>query len=392
MDEDLLEYDFSSGNELMDKDLSDMSADNFHSTSEKSLFDAVFDVIHEGVVVIERNLKISYANYAAKQILGLDNHCVGQRISRVLHQVNWEKHLNPLESLSSSMVRYETELFYPHHCYISYYIVFLPQTKGHSESGNGAFAAVILQDITESLKATERSVEAEKMHALTLLTAGVAHELGNPLNSLGINLQILERVARRIEDAELKDEVNECLDVVQQEVHRLDGIIHHFLRAVRPVPLQVKPISIVKILEEVLAFMKQEIENKCIRWQLKNDITGLPIKGDADQLKQAFFNLIKNAIQAMQDGGELVVACYEKDNFVHISFKDNGAGIPIPLLSRITDPYYSTKSNGTGLGLVIVERIIRAHGGTMSIESREGSGTEFILSIPLDGYRSHLLC
>lgn len=392
MDKDLLEYDLSPENdELMNKDVTEISEDNFCLPSEKSLFDAVFDVIHEGVVVIERNLKISYANYAAKQILGLDNNCVGQRISRVLHQVNWEKHLNPLESLPSSMVRHETELFYPHHCYISYYIVFLPQTQNkHSDSG--AFAAVILQDITESIKATERSVEAEKMHALTLLTAGVAHELGNPLNSLGINLQILGRVARRIEDADLKEEVNECLDVVQQEIHRLDGIIHHFLRAVRPVPLQVKPISIIKILEEVLAFMKQEIENKCITWCLKNDIAGLPVKGDADQLKQAFFNLIKNAIQAMQDGGELLVSCYEKDNFVHISFKDNGGGIPIPILSRITDPYYSTKSNGTGLGLVIVERIIRAHGGTMAIESREGSGTEFILTIPLDGYRSHLLC
>lgn len=357
---------------------------------EKMFFETIFNTIHEGVVVIERNLKISYANYAARQLLGLGDNYTNQRISRILHQVNWEEHLNPTGKIPPTIARHELELFYPSHCYISYYIVFL-ETQEDKNTTNLPFAAIILQDITESIKAKERNLETEKIHTLTLLTAGVAHELGNPLNSLSINLQILKRQLKKIEDPGLQNEVTECLQVAQQEVVRLDGIIHHFLKAVRPVPLQIKPISIIQILNDVINFMKPEIENKKINLSVINEITGLPVKGDADQLKQAFFNLIKNAIQAIYDGGTLVIHCFEKGDFVNICFIDNAGGIPAHILSRITDPYYSTKSNGTGLGLVIVERIIRAHGGSLTIESSEGKGSIFTLQIPLDGYRSKLL-
>ena len=360
---------------------------------EKVFFETVFNTIHEGVVVIDRNLRVSYANYASRRLLGLGEDVVGIRINRFLRDVDWDHFLEAGSAGWPSAVRRELEIFYPEHRHLSFYIVPLNDLAGDAIEGDRAspLVAVILHDITESVQTAEQTLETEKIQALTLLAAGVAHELGNPLNGLNIHLQLLARLLKRADDQELAAEAGELLQVARQEVERLDGIVSNFLRAVRPVPLQLSPLQPATLLLEVLEFMKTEIADRGISVEFHPPERLPSVKADAGQLKQAFFNLVKNAIQAMPNGGRLEVACAADSAWFAIRFADTGPGIPAHVLPHILEPYFTTKENGSGLGLLIVERIVRAHGGELAIESSEGRGATFIVRLPLGERQPRLL-
>jgi len=223
------------------------------------------------------------------------------------------------------------------------------------------------------------------------LAAGVAHEIGNPLNSLNIHLQLLTRSLDRIEDEELRAETEELLNVAAGEIKRLDSIVANFLRAVRPVPLAVVELDVKRLLTEVLEFMRAEIEARRVLVEAAwaDDVPS--VSGDVDQLKQACYNLIKNAVQAMSEGGVLRVGCKTREDFLEVSFADTGGGLTPEELGQMFEPYYTTKPGGTGLGLLIVERIVRSHGGELGIETAPGTGTVFTIRLPLRDRRVRLL-
>ncbi|MBO7532809.1 MAG: hypothetical protein J6T46_02385, partial [Victivallales bacterium] len=149
-----------------------------------------------------------------------------------------------------------------------------------------------------------------------------------------------------------------------------------------PKPPKMEPLDLEKLLKDALEFMRAEIENKKIAVEARVPV-GIPmLLGDADQLTQAAYNLIKNAIQAMSEGGRLMIDVEVDDVHVHVRFADTGPGIDEITLQRLMEPYYTTKSSGTGLGLLIVDRIVRAHGGELTIESRPGEGAAFTISLP----------
>ncbi len=172
------------------------------------------------------------------------------------------------------------------------------------------------------------------------------------------------------------------IEVAVQEVGRLDCIVKNFLEAVRPKPPKMEPLDLEKLLKDALEFMRAEIENKKIAVEARVPV-GIPmLLGDAGQLTQAAYNLIKNAIQAMSEGGRLTIDVEVDDIHVHVRFADTGPGIDEVALQRLMEPYFTTKSSGTGLGLLIVDRIVRAHGGELTIESRPGEGAAFTISLP----------
>jgi len=175
------------------------------------------------------------------------------------------------------------------------------------------------------------------------------------------------------------------------EVARLDGIVTNFLHAVRPVPLTLVPLEVRSVLESTLSFMRQEIENRAVHVQAVFPDHIPRVLGDAAQLHQAFYNLIKNAVQAMSGGGQLQIVCSTRPDFLDVRFVDTGAGISAEQLTHIMDPYYTTKAEGTGLGLLIVERIVRGHGGELGITSEAGAGTVFTVSLPLRERQVRLL-
>ena len=250
--------------------------------------------------------------------------------------------------------------------------------------------AIIMRDITESRRTAEKTIESERLNALTLLAAGVAHDLGNPLNSLNIHLQLMERQARKLKGKE-REELQHSIEICRGEINRLDSIVTQFLRAIRPSRPQLQPENINAIVEEAVRFFSAEIEARdiVVETELRSDLPLLQL--DRGQMKQAFYNVIKNSFEAMKRRGILRIRTDMDESHVRVSFIDTGGGMSAETLSHVFEPYYTTKERGTGLGLLIVRRIVREHGGELAIESTEGKGLALTIRLPFKEQRVRML-
>jgi signal transduction histidine kinase len=371
---------------------------------ERRLFEEIFNALQEGVLVIGGDGMIEYANASAHQLLGLGaSELAGQTLWRLVPglRASFGASLDDgpaaaragpagagqprREAALPAMIR-EFELTYPEARTLRLYLV----PFGDGERGAARRFAVILTDITSDKRTTERRIEDERISSILLLAAGVAHELGNPLNSLTIHLQLLERKLKRLkagpETAALADSVEVC----RGEVRRLDGIISNFLEAVRPRPPDLAETDLTAVLGEVLRFQAKEFANRGVAVEAETSALP-PVMADRNQLKQVFFNLTKNALEAMQPGGELRIKSRVDDDSVFLLFGDSGSGIKQEDVLRLFQPYHTTKPGGHGLGLMIVQRIMREHGGHVGIESKEGVGTIVTLQFPRKDRRVRML-
>jgi signal transduction histidine kinase len=250
--------------------------------------------------------------------------------------------------------------------------------------------AVIMRDITESRRSTEETIHSERLSALTMLAAGVAHELGNPLNSLHIHLQLLERKLRKVPERARKELVG-VVEVAREEIQRLDTIIQQFLGAIRPAQLVTSVEDLNALVRECVDFLQPEIDDRniLVELELRPDLPLLEV--DRTQMKQAVYNVIKNAFQAMRTGGILRIFTDHDDRIVSLTFADTGGGISQENMSKIFEPYFTTKSSGSGLGLLIVRRIVREHGGEIELVSNEGQGLTLTIRLPLHDQRIRML-
>lgn len=347
---------------------------------EKGFLETIFNTLQEGVLVIDQKGKLLYYNSSAENLIGISStSALGEPIAKYLRDFDWK---NILET--GKVVTREIEVTYPEERFLSCYMV--PLSDHHHMIH--AYA-IILHDLTRFRDKTLETIESEKLNALTLLAAGVAHELGNPLNSLNIHFQLLERDLKK--SGQTHQTIQEHLKVVRGEIERLDSIIHQFLQAVRPTALDRHPDAINQVIEESIQVLRPEIQDRDIL--LETDFsTDLPlIEIDRNRMKQVFYNLIKNSIQATRKGGILKIATGANDTHLLIAFMDNGVGIPAENIARLSEPFFTTKPQGTGLGLLIVRRIMREHGGELQIDSKEGVGTTIRLLLPLTEKRVRLL-
>ncbi len=353
---------------------------------ERGLLETILQAVQEGILVLDGEGHITYANRGAEKLLGftLEN-AAGTPVSRYLRDMDWARMANLDEAAWSQLASREMETTYPEHRFIAFYVVPMSMvTPG--ERG----AVLILRDVTRERLSVAQSLESERLQTITLLTAGVAHEIGNPLNSLTIHLQLLARELNQAPGA-ADPRLRELLDVATEEVARLDHIIKRFLQALRPGKPALRSTQLDSLLNETLAFLAPELQRR--RVQIEVAVAqDLPVAlVDAGQMRQVFHNLVKNAAQAMPHGGRLAIRLAATDRFVTLAFADSGPGIPADQLSRIFEPYYTTKAEGSGLGLVVVQRIVRDHGGQIDVHSRPGRGTEIIVYIPREDQRIRLL-
>jgi two-component system, sporulation sensor kinase E len=380
---------------------------------EKGFLETVFNAIQEGIIVTDSKGRITYLNNAACELFGLHaSDAIGKRLDERVRGLDWESLTPSTEPVSRDM-----EIFYPANRFINFYIV--PLMIEHRETGamtgvansghrdgaifSGTVAgvpapghseqvghAMILRDITESRRSAQQTIESERLNALTLLAAGVAHEIGNPLNSLHIHLQLMERQAHKLDRA-AREELKESIDIARSEVNRLDSIVTQFLRAIRPSKPELHPENVNTIVEETLRFFTPEIQDRdiIVEQELRSDLP--PLQIDRDQMKQAFYNVIKNSLQAMKRRGTLRIHTDRDDTHVLISFIDTGSGMSAENLGRVFEPYFTTKPSGTGLGLLIVRRIVREHGGELSIESSKGKGLTLTIRLPYIDKRVRML-
>jgi two-component system, sporulation sensor kinase E len=358
---------------------------------ERSLLEAVFNVVREGILIIDKEGFIEYANAAASLMVGLREGDLGATtlwklvpdLARTLEGEAGGKLSPPPTFLK------ELYLSYPERRYVRLYLTPFEEETLVEESVTRF--AVILTDITKEKESTEEWVESERVQSILLLAAGVAHELGNPLNSLNIHLQLVQRALGKLAKTSETAKIRKSLDICESEVVRLNGIITHFLEAIRPAPPDLQEINLIEILEEVLQFQATELDDRSIRVDVELNQKLPVVLGDRNQLKQVFFNLTKNSMEAMRAGGTIRVTTRSDDRCIYLHFGDSGGGIKQDEIGRVFEPYFTTKKTGSGLGLMIVERILRNHGGNIAIESKEGVGTVISLQFPHKDRRVRLL-
>ncbi len=342
---------------------------------EKGFLEKVFEALHEGVIILDPNGVIGFVNQAACQFFGLDpQRATGEVISSQIRGLDWGTLGKPGRTISRDL-----EVFYPENRYLNFY---LAPINGHEDVSKSLGYVMLVRDLTSTRAEAEETLESERLNALTMLAAGVAHEIGNPLNSLDIHLQLLGRKLRKLPPGD-RAPLEENLHTARGEIQRLDTILKQFLSAVRPtIPLRERR-DLNTLLHETLKLLELELASRKIAVQL--DLAqSMPLAMvDPGQFQQVFYNLIRNASQAIPgDNGHIMIRTRVNDYEHVISIEDNGTGISPEHMGAIFEPYRTTKHNGSGLGLLIVRRIVREHGGEIALESEENHGTRVLIHLP----------
>ena len=344
---------------------------------ERDFLETLFNIIEDGVLVLDENGRILYFNQAVTKLLGLQQGAEGQTIERYLPELEWEKLAALDRAGGPGVARHEFEVNYPRPRVISLYAAPL---DGEATGSSGL--ALILHDATEARLKTFEAIESERMQALTLLAASVAHEIGNPLNALHIHLQLIERELRNLKSKDT-GKIQNYVGVAKGEIARLDYIVRQFLDAIRPTAPKFVLSQLNDVVRATIELLRPEIDNRGIVFEQKL-LRQLPqVRMDPAQIQQALVNLVRNALQAMTKGGVLRLQTGQSSENVWVSVADTGSGIPADHVKRIFEPFYTTKKKGSGLGLMIVQRIVRDHGGGIELESRVDEGSTFRIWLPL---------
>ena len=251
-------------------------------------------------------------------------------------------------------------------------------------------SVVQVSDVSESRGREARLRRAESLASLTTLAAGIAHEIKNPLGSIGIHTQLVQRALLPFQN-EGVEEMRENLAIIDEEIQRLNKIVVDFLFAVRPMDTQPVDCDLNEIISELFRFVQYELEEGGVELQMNLD-PELPIlRIDEKYFKQALMNIVKKAITAMPDGGILRVSTRRRGDDAILRITDNGVGMNEEVLSKIFEPYFTTRDFGSGIGLTMVYKVVKEHMGDISVHSRPGTGTTFTITLPVPQREKHLL-
>lgn len=346
---------------------------NKRLSRELSRMETVFNAIRSAIVVCDCAGEIIFANSYAGSLLGIGAADIS--IFKLLPGMDGAVS----DAARGSYALREFEISYPERRMLSAQII-------PFDFGDGGTFALILNDVTREKLSTEERIESEKLSSLLNLASGVAHEIGNPLNSINIHLQLamrrLKKLEEKLPEGGLVEGVRESVEICSAEVSRLDSIIENFLKALRPMCPDMADCDPIKPLAETLKTLDAELENLGVSVAVNVDAPLPTVYADANLLKQLYFNILHNAMEAMDAGGDISVRAVADDDFVKISFADTGCGIDEEGMSKLFQPYYTTKADGHGLGMTIIQAIVRAHGGKIDVESGPNRGTTVTVSLP----------
>lgn len=344
-------------------------------TNEIRFLESILNALDEGVIVVGAGGALLAANTAADTLSGADlSSRTDSPVRDVLPDWDWDALLRPPKGGPdwARKVSVEIEVAYPEHRILEV-----------SSRPNGAAFVVLVRDVTLARSREADARASERTDAIKDLAAGIAHELGNPLNALSLNLQLLEREFRREPDAERRARLLADIATARKEVRRITDINSSFLSAMRPVRPNLAPGSLADPLSDTLAALKPQIEDRQIQVTVDLPPVLPSVLLDRAQMEQVFFNLVKNALEATKNGERLEIELASDDRDVTATFRDHAGGMSDDTLRHLFEPYRTTKKDGGhGLGLMLSQRIVRAHGGEIDVESKSGDGTRFIVRLP----------
>jgi PAS domain S-box-containing protein len=249
---------------------------------------------------------------------------------------------------------------------------------------------VHVEDVSEKRSREARLRRAESLASLTNMAANVAHEIKNPLGSISIHMQLIQRALTALSDERIEP-IIENIEVVNEEIERLNRIVVDFMFAVQPMDTQLADSDLNSVVNELTTFVRVELEQAGIELveQLEEELPTLEL--DEKYLKQALLNLVKNAISAMPEGGELLIATRHTGDEVELSISDTGVGMSDDVMAKIFEPYFTTREDGTGIGLTLVYKVVKEHMGDISVVSQPGKGSSFSLLFPVPQREQHLI-
>ncbi len=338
--------------------------------SDKGLLQDIFDALRDGIIIFDTQGQARFANKAAAAIYA--------RPLRELLRTPFETLTGGTclwEDLCNSgiAITRDLQVNYPEPRHYHFHM---------SPIAGGSEYLLLVRDDTEQHAQGIENAEAEQFNLLSFMASAVAHEIGNPLNSLSLNLQLLRRKLDKLAD-ENQDKLLPLLDTALGETQRLDTLLHQFLQSMRPTRLQRESLNLNALVEQVIETLDPEIAPRGIGMHLELSESLPELSADSAQLFQALYNLIRNAYQSIpgDDGGIYIQTAYN-DNDIRIVISDTGTGISHEVMGSMYEPFRTTKSKGNGLGLLIVRRIIKDHGGTLAFASKEGTGTTVTITLP----------
>jgi len=344
---------------------------------ERDFFQIIFDSMNEGVLITDQGGLVQYANATACMLLGKrTGNMDGKPVLDCIDSIDFYNLVQKAIYGNERIRNREVSLYIPSDRILNVNIH--PLRRSGSIQGH----VIIFMDITREKKEQQRLRQAESMSALSSLTAGVAHEIKNPLGAIDIHLQLLQQVIEAGRPERLERDGKRYLAILRDEVARLNTIVVDFLSAVRPIRLRPELVAPAELVSGLAGFIGPALDESGIVLEVRT-APGLPkILADTGLLRQALLNLVKNAQEATEPGGRITLSVRRQDEMIALSVEDTGAGIEKERLGAIFEPYHTSKEFGTGLGLTIVWRIIREHGGEIHVDSVPGQGSTFTVLLP----------
>jgi two-component system, NtrC family, nitrogen regulation sensor histidine kinase GlnL len=342
--------------------------------------------LQDSVITVDQDGKVSYFNEAAEMLTEISaSQAIQKPVMQLFKREHWLVELvKKSQSPQQESTRGEGDLVTRWGRKVPVSLTVSPLQDRH-----GAFlgSILVLRDLKHRKELEEDLNRADRLGMVGTLAAGLAHEIRNPLGGIKGAAQLLKRSLDR--DSPLLEFAN----IMIREVDRVDKLIEQLLDLSRPAKLELAPVNIHEVLDDVLLLETQVAEEQQIVVKKRFDPSLPPIRGDRAQLTQVFLNLVKNAFQAMNGGGALTVTTRVETDFhlrgqgndrsrlIWVDIEDEGVGIKEENLPHIFSPFFSTKNSGTGLGLAVCYRIVREHGGLIRVESVEGKGTTLRISL-----------
>lgn len=362
---------------------------NYHSIDRalertKTLARNILQSIPTGVVTVDRRGRVTSANASAERLLPLGRRGVFWRSYKDVFRSQPELAEILRSALDDRVFTHEVELECAAGEAGKPVAIRVTSSELQDPRGETVGVVLLLRDCSELMHLERQLRQADKLAALGTLSAGLAHEIKNPLSAIELNLHLLaDELAER---GQPRPEVKRYTGILKAEIKRLQAVVETVVRVSRPTALTLESLNLNDLLSHVVALVDHEARQRKVDLQVELDATLPPVPGDDTQLSQVFLNLLLNALQAMPDGGTLIVSSGIRPDplaAVYVRVSDTGHGIATGHLSRLFDPYFTTRDGGTGLGLAIAYRIVRDHGGTIQVTSTQGAGTTMTVRLPL---------